>query len=301
MKIEEVWVEKYRPKTLDEMVLSEKNRQYFASIKSITNNYLFLGTPGTGKNTMAYYLRDKFAPDSYLYLNASSESGIETVRNKITDFVSTTAFDGNNKLVILSEFDGFSNAAQGALREIMEQYLDTVRFILTANHQHKIITAIQSRCGEPFFFNSDIKDITKRIIHILNAEKICNWKDHSADIVKIIKQYAPDLRKITNVLQRCFETGKFIPLKIDSGELVEKIWQMVRDKTDPFVIRKFVIDNEHEFGNDYHTLMRQMFDCSVVDNNVGACLQITEYMYRNSMVMDNEVNFTGLIINLVKK
>ncbi len=297
MTIKDVWVHKYRPTSLEDMILSEKNRQYFSSINKITNNYLFLGKAGIGKSTMAAYLRDKFAPESYLYLNASAESGIDTVRNKIQDFVETTSFDGSEKLVILSEFDGFSRQGQEALREIMELYIDNVKFILTANYRHKIIEAIQSRC-EHFDFTADIKDIAKRMIYILKNENIADWQDHKNHVVALIRRYAPDIRRITNELQSACVTGKFVVPDEKDGKFVTELWTSIKAKEDVFVLRKKVIDSEHEYDNDYHQLMHSLFDCATDDKNVGAMILIAEFMKAHNQVVDPEINFIHLLLKL---
>jgi DNA polymerase III delta prime subunit len=299
MKFNEIWVEKYRPKNLDDIIMSDNMRKYFSSLTDISNNYLFLGSPGTGKNTLMYYLRDKFVPNSNLYINASSESGIDIVRNKISDFISTTSWDGRNKVVFLSEFDGFSVAGQQALKEIMEQYLDSVRFVLTANFGNKIIEAIKSRC-EDFCFKPDIKSISKRITYVLNEEHIDNWKDHKDDIVKIIKRHYPDVRKTINELQKCCINQHFEVPVIDDPQFAIKVWDKIRNKTNVFEIRKFVIDNDQEYDNDLHTLMKHMFEIAVSDSNVGACLLIADHMYKHHQVMDVEINFSSLLFNLSK-
>jgi DNA polymerase III delta prime subunit len=299
MNKNEIWVEKYRPKNLEDIIMSDQNRTYFSSINDILNNYLFLGSPGTGKNTLAFYLQEKFAPNTTLYINASSESGIDIVRNKITDFISTTSFDGRNKLVILSEFDGFSLSAQQALREIMEQYLDSVRFILTANFSNKIIEAIKSRCEE-FGFKPDKKGVSKRIVHILKNENIEGWKDNADDIKILINRHFPDIRKITNELQKCCITGKFVAPSSSNLEFPQTVWKMLKNKTNVFDIRKHVIENDVAYDNDFHSLMRNLFDLASIDGNVGACLTIADHMYKHQMVMDVEVNFSSLILTLSK-
>lgn len=297
MKVEDTWTEKYRPKQLEDIILSEDNRRYFATIKGVTNNYLFLGKSGTGKNCLAYYLRDRFAPESTLYLNASAESGIDVVRNKITDFISTVSWDGKNKLVILSEFDGFSKAGQDALREIMEQHLEDVRFILTANHRNKITDAIKSRC-QTFEFTLDIKEVAKRVVSILKAENISNWASFKPEINTLIKKHYPDIRVTLNELQKNCVTGQFHPVATQDSGFTEKVIEMLKNKKNIFEIRKYVIDNDMEYGNDFHSLMRKMFDAYIGEENLGASLLIAEHMAKHNQVMDTEVNFSGLLFNL---
>ena len=299
MKPEDTWTEKYRPTKLEDIILSETNRRYFSAINGITNNYLFLGKSGTGKNCMAKYLQDTYAPESTLYLNASSESGIDVVRNKISDFISTVSWDGNNKLVILSEFDGFSKAAQDALREIMEQHLNDVRFILTGNYRNKITAAIKSRC-ESFEFTVGIRDIASIVVRILKAENITNWSDHKPEINAIIKKNYPDIRITLNELQKLCVTGQFYPETVKDTNLPEKVIEMLKNKSNVFDIRKYVLDNDTEYDNDFHVLMRKLFDLYVKDANLGACLLTADHMGKHQQVMDTEVNFCGLLFNLSK-
>jgi len=299
----EIWTEKYRPKSLDDMVMSIENRSYFSNINGIENNYLFLGGPGTGKNTLAYYLRDKFAPYTTLYINASSNNGIDTVRYEIENFLSSQSLLGNGerKLVILSEFDNFTNAAQCALREVMEQHLDTARFILTANYEHRIIDAIASRC-QTFRFQPDLDAYKKRVSFVLKEEKIQGLKENLTFIRSLISKHFPDLRKVLNELQKYCKTGFLVaPIETESSiNFAKKIWEMT--KTDSFLaLRTFVYQNEKEFGSDYHVLMRNLFDFAILDEDIEACSNIAEYMYRHSFVLDRELNFSGgLLTKLIK-
>lgn len=301
MNIDQIWTEKYRPTKLEDIILSPNNRKYFSSLKSISNNYLFVGGFGIGKNTVASYLRNKFAPDSTLYINASAESGIDVVRTKISDFIGTCSFDGSPKLVILSEFDGFSNAGQDALREIMEEYMDDVRFILTANFNFKIREAIKSRC-QTFNFNLDIKEIGARLVKILNAENIKNWKDpeNKDAINKLIKRHYPDIRKTINELQHCCIDGMFIPPIVSDSSFARKVVDMLKEKKSPFTIRQYVLDNDVEFGNDFHSLIRAMFDCYIVDENVKGAIMCANFGAEHGKVSDVEMNFSNLIFNLSK-
>ena len=148
MQINQVWTEKYRPINIEDVILSEEEKNFFTSLKEIPNNLLLVGNPGIGKSTVAKILAKKFAPHSYMYINASEQGNIDTVRTLISEFISVSSIDGNGKVVILDEADGVSLVAQQALRSIMEEYLDSVKFILTANYRNKLIEALRSRCQE---------------------------------------------------------------------------------------------------------------------------------------------------------
>ena len=163
-----IWTEKYRPKTLNEMVLSPDNRNYFSSLKGEVPNLLFIGTPGIGKTTIAKVIVQDILKCQYLYINASDENGIDTIRNKVNNFSQTKSFDGNIKIVILDECDGITIDGQRALRNTMEEYSAYTRFILTANYKHKIIPPIQSR-AQCFDLNPVISDVVTRIGYILKC------------------------------------------------------------------------------------------------------------------------------------
>ena len=143
-----LWVEKYRPSTLDDIILSDENRiivEKFSTEQAIPN-LLMCGCPGTGKTSLAKVIVNSVLQCQYLYINASDENGIDTIRSKVTQFAQTRSLDGSLKVIILDECDGLSQDAQRALRNTMEEYAAQTRFILTANYNHKIIPALQSRC-----------------------------------------------------------------------------------------------------------------------------------------------------------
>jgi DNA polymerase III delta prime subunit len=294
----DVWTLKYAPTSIEEIILSDKNKAHFTALTDIPNNYLFLGKTGIGKSTLAKLLARKFAPNSYLYINASDENGIDTVRNKINGFISTVSFDGKQKVIILDECDGLSFAAQQALRPIMEEYLKDVKFILTGNYKHKLIEAIHSRC-EAFDFDIDRKLVNKRIGFILKSEGISFDDDATKKgIGALIKQYYPDIRKVINELQKSCSSGKFVFADKQENVVAKGVFDKLKSKENPFAIREYTITNESEFNNDYHFLMRELFDLYVKESNSKGLLVVTEYMYRDAFVMDKEVNFSAMVFNL---
>jgi len=299
MNLSSVWVEKYRPKSIAEVLLQENVKQQFESFKEVPNNLLLIGSPGIGKSTVAKILAKTLAPYSYLYINASEQGNIETVRTLISDFISVQSIDGNQKIVILDEADGVSLVAQQALRSIMEEYLDSVKFILTANYKNKIIEALRSRCQE-FMFTCSEKQILVRIVEILKKEKITVDKNQVSNLKNLLKKYFPDIRKTINEVQKCCSTGSF-EFQEETNDFVTDLQKEISDKTNVFTIRTMVLDNSDKFGNDFHSLMKQLFDVYVKEKNVVASLLISEYMYRHAFVLDAEVNFSALLFQLNQK
>ena len=298
-ELDNVWTRKYRPLSIEELILSDSNQEYFSKLTKIPNNLLFMGRPGAGKTALAKLLAQKFCPNSYLYINASDENGIETVRTKITEFVSTISIDGNDKLVILDEACGLSNSAQTALRGVMEEYLEDVRFILTGNNKHKIIEALESRCIG-FDFSLDIRKVGQRILHILKSESIKISDDQKKNLPVLIRRFYPDLRKTINELQKCCIGGEFIYVENVDSTMASQIYTKMKTGVDLFEIREMVIIGESSFANDYYSLMRSLFDEYLADKNVSALLLIADYMYRSLSGGDQEVNFTALLFNIRK-
>ena len=298
MTIEQTaWVLKYAPKDIDGLILSDKNKEYFSNLKDIPNNYLFMGLPGAGKTTLAKILAKKFAPNSYMFMNASDESGIDVVRTKIKDFIETMSFDGAQKIVILDEVDGFSASAQDALRFIMEEYLDDVKFILTGNNKNKIKEALHSRCVA-FDFTIDIKQVFIRMQEILYSEKIA--VTDKKELAVLVKQFYPDIRKTINELQKCCLSGEFILNLKNIDSITETITQKIAAKDDVWSIREYVINNESQFNGDYQNLMKNLFQVYVKEKDAGKVLYIVDALYKHAIVADPEINFAGLLINLTK-
>lgn len=300
MQISQVWTEKYKPLKIEDVLLSEKEKEKFLSFTEIPNNLLFVGNSGIGKSTVAKLLAKKFSPNSYLFLNASEQGSIETVRSIISDFVSVCTIDGSQKIVILDEADGISLVAQQALRAIMEENLDSVKFILTANYKNKLIEALISRCQE-FDFSCTEKQVLQRIVYILKSEQINVAKENLEDIKNLVKEHFPDVRKTINELQSCCISGVFVKKKTSDDSFARRVKAMLHEKKDVFEIRQFVVDNTDQFNNNFHSLMRDLFHLYVRDRQVTACVLVSEYMHRHSSVLDAEVNFCALLFNLSQK
>ena len=289
-----LFTEKYRPKTLNDLVLSDSNRKYFNAITDEIPNLLFVGTPGIGKTTLARILVNDILQCQYLYINASDENGIDTIRSKVVGFAQTKSLDGKVKVVILDEADGITIDGQRALRNTMEEYSSGTRFILTANYKHKIIPAIQSR-SQFFDLNPPFDTVLKLIVGIIKQEGIKITEDQKGNFVNVVKQNYPDIRKIINSVQKATVKGIFeVNVALDSKEIVERIHTEIQSKN-TFGLRKYLIENENEFQGDYHNLMKQylnyVYDSSLDGNKKRQyIITISESMVNDVWVLDKEIN-----------
>jgi len=299
-----LWVEKYRPATLDDLILSEENTGIIAKYGKDQEipNLLFCGSPGTGKTTLAKIIVNSILECQYLYINASDENGIDTIRSKVTQFAQTRSFDGCIKIIILDECDGLSQDAQRALRNTMEEFAQSTRFILTANYNHKIIPALQSRC-QSLDLTPPLDCCVNRIRYILKTQNI-RIPDNQTDQLKLfVKNNYPDLRRIINEVQKYTVSGE---LKISDttscDTLVKKILALTLSRH-VLKVRKYAIENEDAFNGDYIMLLGRIFDyvdrSKLDDNQKGmALVVIAEAMYRSAFVVDQEINFYSCMIQL---
>lgn len=303
--INNLLVEKYRPRTLDDIILSPENREIFNNFKKKKEipNLLLVGKNGIGKTSISKLLVKNELQCDYLYINASDENGIDTIRNKISSFARTAGFLSDIKVVIFDEADALTAASQDALRNMMEEYSAHCRFIFTGNYANKISVAIKSRCQE-FDLTPPLEECVKRCAFILKNENI-KISDSSKDkFINLIKNYYPDLRKIINNIQKYSNNGLLeIPDKLSTYTFSTNLCNKIRNNDDPFKLRGEIIQSEVEFNNDYHDLLKGLYESfyeSTLHQEIKQKIMIIigQYLYKHTFVMDHEINAYTCILEI---
>ena len=296
-----LWVEKHRPKSLDTYIgneqLKDKVKHYLDS--GDLPHLLLFGKAGTGKTTLAKLLVNNIDCD-YLYINASDENNVETVRSKVKNFASTMGFQ-DYKVIILDECDYITPNAQAALRNLMETFSKHCRFILTCNFVERIIDPIQSRCQAFQVIPPNKQDVAKHLHNILTQENI-NYERE--DLGLLVNSGYPDIRRVINGAQRQSVEGI---LTIDKQSIVENDYKLkllkileTQDKKSAFNnIRQLVADSK---VTDFADLFRLLYD--EVDTygkgHIAACiLVIAKYELSDAQVVDKEINAMAMLIELL--
>jgi len=296
-----LYCEKYRPQNINAYIGNEGVKSFVSKCieeKDIPHLLLY-GKPGTGKTTLAKILVNSIDCD-YIYINASDERGIDTIRDKVVAFASVDGFSPL-KVIILDEADQITPLALGALRNIMETYSEKTRFILTANYVDKIIEPVKSRCQSFQIEPPSKQDIARRISEILDEEKI---EYELSPIVSIVKRYYPDIRKMLNEVQKNVRMNGSLDeenTKLDSSELVDDIMENLKNKTSKSWsnIRQSVANNDNI---DYSAIM------SVIANRASefcasepeVYIHAAQYMWQHNTIADRELNFCAFISQILK-
>lgn len=296
------WTEKYRPQTLDELLVDDNTRNIIQSFGKDIPNLLLTGNVGIGKTSLAKIIAKDILDCDYLYINASDENGVDTIRDKVIGFSQTMSFDGGLKIVILDEADYLSKNSMAILRNVMESYANTTRFILTGNYKHRIIPALQSRC-QSLPPHTSIKDVTRRCLEILKKENIKIPNDQKKNLVFLIKSHYPDIRKCINELEKYSKSGVLhIETKKDTNEIMELILKNLRSN-DTLKTRKFLIENEELFDSDHESLLKDLlnhfYDLDIDDTTKKqAILIIADNLFKMMSVTDREICCIACLLQL---
>ena len=302
----QIWTEKYRPKLLVDYVFRDQAQRDSINKwvdEGIIPHLLFSGSPGVGKTTLAKVLLNelKIHPLDILEINASRERGIDTIKNKITNFVSTMPM-GAFKVVLFDESDYLTPDAQASMRGLMETYAQTARFILTCNYPQKIIPALHSRCQGFHIKETDLTSFTERCAKILIEENIVFDLD-TLDIY--VKATYPDLRKtLNNIQQNCRNGNLYMPESNDKGVMDYKPMMVELFKTGKIKeARKLVCDNARD--EDYEDLFRWLYsNVELFTKNEtqidGAIVIIRNALVNHTLIADPEINFSACCVELAE-
>ena len=303
------WTEKYRPQTLDDIVLSEEARTLIEKYinEDIIDNIFLCSRPGQGKTSLAKLLAYNIFQSDTLYVNASDENNVEVVRTKITGFSRTMSSNGKFKIVILDEADGFANVqAQRILRALMEEVSENTRFIITANNKNRIHDAIRSRCK--FVDITPPKDgVIRRVFHILSNEQVkVNQAVELPKLKALIERFYPDMRSIIKNLQSCVFDGvlKLKNYNVDSY-FIKQVLNLVLEKNYT-ALRSYIINNESLFNNDYASMISDFYhliiESDLVDDEVKPnwTIIIADYLYKFEKIIDPEINAFACLYKLIK-
>ena len=301
-----LWVEKYRPRKIEDCVLTSELKSTFSSFveKGEIPNLLLTGSAGVGKTTVARAMLEEIGAD-YIVVNGSMNGNIDTLRTEILQFASTVSFTGGRKYVILDEADYLNaNSTQPALRNFMEEFSSNCGFILTCNFVNRIIEPLHSRCSV-INFNVTKQELPqlaarffKRVVGILNAEQV---EFDKSVVAELVNKHVPDWRRVLNELQRYSHNGK-----IDAGIFVNLADESFKTLIGYLKARKFTEMRQWVAENtdsDSSALFRKLYDTAYLhikpESIPQLVLILADYQYKDAFVADKEINIVAAMTQIM--
>ena len=299
-----VWVEKYRPQTLDDCILPTALKQSLRGIleKQDTPNLLLCGKAGTGKTTVARCLAADLQMD-VLMINASDENGIDVLRSKLKDFASSMSFEGKRKMIILDEADYLHPAStQPALRAFMEEFSSTTCFILTCNHPNRIIAPLHSRCSVVDFSvpkgdrASVMTQFAKRAFQILDLEGVTYDKQL---VMEVLRVYFPDFRRVLNEMQRFSGGNEREVLSQLSDKDVTELFTSLAGR-DFNQLRKWIAQHDDMNESAFYRMLSEQLPARVTSADLPeSILKIADYSYRVAFAADKSLNMLACLVDIM--
>ena len=294
-----LWIEKYRSQTLEQYIGNDavKDRISDCIASNDIPHFIFSGTAGTGKTTLAKLIVNNIKCD-YIYLNASDENGIDMIREKVKGFASSATFNPL-KVVILDEADFLTQPAQAALRNIIEEYSINTRFILTCNYIERLIEPLTSRCEIHLLKPPSMPDVARHICtNILDVEGVTY---DIKNVAMLIKEYYPDIRSVIKYLQAGVKDGKYEWIALNTDWLSKVVETLkARDKKAWYIIRQIVADAQID---DFQVAYRYMFD-NLDKYSYGHDAEISvildDFIWRSGVVPDKEINYAACIAKILE-
>ena len=303
-----LWVEKYRPRTIEDCILPAKIKTTLREMvdSAESQNLLLCGGPGCGKTTVAKALCNELDTE-YLMINCSEDGNIDTLRTTIRNFASSVSMNGNKKVVILDEFD-YSNpqSTQPALRGFIEEFSKNCRFILTCNYKNRIIEPLHSRCTV-VEFKIPVKEkpalalkILGRVHDILKKQSV---EFDQEVLAKLIMKHFPDIRRILNELQRYSVSGKIdVGILSQLGDVSVKELIEFMKKKEFTKVRSWVVDNlDNDQTHVFRTLYDGLYEYLKPHSIPEAVLILAEYQYKSAFVADHEINMVACLTELMMR
>ena len=306
MSVDFLWVEKYRPKSISDVVLPQTLKQTFQKIVDSKElpNMLFTGTAGLGKTTVARALCNELSCD-YILINGSEEGNIDTLRTKIKQFASSVSLQGGYKVVILDEADYLNpQSTQPALRGFIEEFSRNCRFILTCNFKNRIIEPLHSRCGV-YEFNTSKKSMIElcesfvdRCKTILDNEQV---KYDAKPVAELIMKFAPDWRRVLNELQRYSVNGKIDSAIVSNlqDKNFDDLFFHLKNKNFKSM-RSWVVNNiDTDASAIFRAIYDRMTDKVAPQSIPQLVLLLADYQYKNAFVADHELNVVACLTEVM--